>query len=447
MTQTNPENNRHSFAIRLRAVLSALWHSLKRNWPSKLLSLLLALTLWALLITQDPTLTREKTFNDVAVTINGAETLLRNGLIVTSDLTEAFKDISLRVEVPQMQYASAQASNYSLRVDLGRISSSGQQEVRILSTNSSTYGTVSEIEPSTVTLDVEDYITRYRIPVTVETSGSLTDGWYTTTPTVDPSILTVSGPRSLVEQIVRAEASLDLNTLSAKEGSLTTAVAFRLLTSDGTPVESSLLEVTSESILIDSVILSQRLYPTKTIDLNKVGLYTGTPAEGYEIKNVTISPQTITAAAPQSTLDTLDALYADSAVDISGMTSSFNRRIRVRQPSELVWLNQDSLTVAVEIGPIQVSRTFDDVPIQITGVADSQDVTAALTHASVMVSGPQLWMNDFNSDNLLLLCDVSGLMNGIYTLPLQCQIDGADAVDYSVEMYPSTLQVTLTQRE
>ena len=77
-----------------------------------------------------------------------------------------------------MQYANAKATNYNVRIDLSRISSAGEQEIRILSTNSSTYGTVSSIQPSTVTIDVEEYITRFRIPVSVQTVGSAPEGYY-----------------------------------------------------------------------------------------------------------------------------------------------------------------------------------------------------------------------------------------------------------------------------
>ena len=56
------------------------------NWPWKLLALFLAVCLWAGLITQDPTLTRERVFTDASVGITGADTLRRNGLIVVSGL-------------------------------------------------------------------------------------------------------------------------------------------------------------------------------------------------------------------------------------------------------------------------------------------------------------------------------------------------------------------------
>ena len=70
------------------------------NWTWKLLALFLAICLWAGLITQDPTLTRERVFTDATVSITGAETLRRNGLIVLSGLEDEVLHARLRVEVP-----------------------------------------------------------------------------------------------------------------------------------------------------------------------------------------------------------------------------------------------------------------------------------------------------------------------------------------------------------
>lgn len=88
------------------------------QWPFKLLSLVIAIVLWSGLITQDPTLTREKVFTGVTISVSGEDTIKRNGLIVVSDLDAVTQDAKLRVEVPQMQYANASASNYNARLDL-----------------------------------------------------------------------------------------------------------------------------------------------------------------------------------------------------------------------------------------------------------------------------------------------------------------------------------------
>ena len=160
---TNPSPQQPPRDSRGREVFRSVWRVLTHNWGAKILSLVIAVVLWAGLITQDPSLTREKTFTDVTISVSGTDSIKRNGFIVVSDLSETLGGATLKVDVPQMQYQNAQAGYYNARIDLSRITQTGVQEVRVLTTNSTAYGSVSEISPATLEIEVEEYITRYRI--------------------------------------------------------------------------------------------------------------------------------------------------------------------------------------------------------------------------------------------------------------------------------------------
>ena len=143
----------------LKGAPQRLWRLIYHNWPWKLLALFLALCLWAGLITQDPTLTRERVFTDVTVSVVGADTLRRNsGLIVLSGLEDENLTARLRVDVPQREYNTVTASNYNPRVDLTRITEAGEQTLRINTTSTSTYGTVRGISPETITVVVDQFV-------------------------------------------------------------------------------------------------------------------------------------------------------------------------------------------------------------------------------------------------------------------------------------------------
>ena len=428
---------------RLRQLGSALWHTLRTNWPRKLLALVLAVALWAGLITQDANLTREKTFTDVAVSVVGSDTLKRNGLIVTSDLTSLLSGVTLHAEVPQGQYNNVTASNYNPRIDLSRITGSGEQELRILANTTTAYGSVVESNPASVTLTVEEYATRYRVPVTVETLGSMPEGWYATGASIDPPMLTVSGPRSLVDRVRRAEAVVDLSALPAREGELRSAVDFRLLDAMGETIEDRLLEVMSEGVLLDTVIVEQTIYPQRTLDLNALGLVVGTPAHGYEIRSVVITPAQVTGAGTAETLEQLDTLYTESIVDVTGHSESFTRQLRVTRPPELVWLSQSTFTVAVEIGESIAQRRFTGVRIRAAGQDAGMRAALALQTADVVVEGPQLWLEGLSASDLTLTVDLSGLAEGRYTLPILCALEGDG---YTAAVEPETVQVTVSAR-
>lgn len=431
---------------RAKEIFQFLWRSTTNNWGFKLLSLLIAIVLWAGLITQDPTLTREKSFSDVKISIAGSDTMKRNGFIVVSDLDEILGSAQLKVDVPQMQYDNAVASMYNVRIDLSRITEGGAQEIKVLTTNSVTYGGVSQVTPETIEIEVEEYITRYRIPMNVDVIGTVPEGYYAGTPQPDPPMVAVSGPKSLVEKIVRAEAVLELGNLPRREGTVRTSSKFFLLDEQGNPVESELLSVTSESVLLDSVVVEQTMYSTKSIALSDLGMITGEPAKGYEVKSVTFTPDVISAAGRKDNLDLLDTLYVSNSVDVSGRGASFQQQLKVRRPSELVYLSADSVTVEVEIGPIVQKKGFTEQRVNIVNVENGMRASMENKTASVIITGPQLWVQGLRSHHITLTCDASGLTAGVYDLPVQCTIQNDEGQEYTVEVGPETIQVTITEK-
>lgn len=427
-------------------ILRKLRSILLENWGTKLLAVIIAVVLWAGLITQDPSLTREKQFTNVSVTINGEDTLKRYGYIVLEDLDKVLDDVTVRASVPQGQYSAAQASNYVVRIDLSRLREVGEQEVRILSTNSATYGTVTEIIPPAVTLTVDEYITRYRIPVTVSIEGEPPEGYYATEPSTDPPMIAVSGPKTMVDKIVNAQVVVDQTTLPAKEGTVRRALGFKLLDRNGEEIQSNLLQVTSESVLLDSIVVEQTLYSERVVELSDMGLVTGTPAEGYEIKGIYITPSTITIAGRASFIDEIDLLYSYSNVNIEGLAESMNTSIRVRQPSTLKYVSTDSVTVAVEIGPIITSRAYE-VPVELFGLAEHLSVNGQPGSATVYIAGMQNWLNSLSVNHFTVKGDMSAITEpGEYTIPLICEVEGGEDQPYACEVTPATLTVTVTER-
>lgn len=443
MSQTNAPKPSVKNDSRIKLVLETAARVCLRNWPTKLLALLLAVLLWGGLITQDPALTREKYFSNVSVNINGQESVKRNGFIVTSDLTDLLDDVTLIANVPQMQYAAAQASNYNLRVDLSKIKAAGQQELRILSTNSSTYGTVSGIQPSTITIDVDEYITRFRIPVSVQTVGTAPEGYYAGEITLDPPMVTISGPKSMVEKIVRAEVVMELGNLPQHEGTIRKALQYTLLDENNNPVESKLLEVTSESVLLDSVAVEQTVYAMKTLSLSQVGLVRGTPMEGYEIKSVTVTPENIVVAGNGNELAEITGLFSDAFVDVSGLTDSVNQRMRINNVSEFKYISANYVNVTVEIGPVMRSSSFTNLPIQLEGLEDGYRASMSRANASVMLTGSQMWLDTLDSAQIRLVCDTSGLAPGTYNLPVLCRVETDDDEEILVDVVPSTISVSI----
>jgi len=342
--QNNETNSTHPLVLWLKKYIL-------NNWQWKLLSFLIAVLLWGGLITQDDSLTREKTFNDVTLNITNSDTLRRNGYIIVDGLDD-LPTLKMRVEVPQRMYATVAASNYNPRIDLSKINGIGQQTLKISTTNTTTYGIVSDISETHVTLTVEEYITRSRIPVRLSVIGEFAEGLYGATPSTDPLYVTVSGPKSLVNNIVRCVVEYNVSELK-DTGNERTAIPFTLVDSKGKAIDSTLIEVTSESVLLDSIMVEQNIYASKTLPINTIGLTSGSPSGGYAIKSVTAEPATITVAGVPEWINSVSSFnladFVSEKIDVSGATGNIHRSVRIVKNANIAHFSQETLLITIEI--------------------------------------------------------------------------------------------------
>lgn len=350
MIKGSPENQNKSERVSMRALIKQILSKMKQHWVLKLISLLLAVVLWGGLISEDASLTREKSFSDVPISIINADTLQRNGFIVVKGL-DKLSTLKVKAEVPQKLFDIVTPSNYNIRVDLGRISSIGEQSIPILYTTSSTYGTLSWLSQTEIKIEVDEYRTRRRIPVQLEQTGSTPSGYYAPTASIDPPTVVISGPGKLVSNIARCTANFDLSQLQAVSGVQYRAIPFTLFDIHNQAVTSPLISVTSDNVLLDTLLAEQMLYPLKKIPINKSLLVKGSPAKGYVIKSLTLKPESLSVAGGQDWLQTLNGLDIAAPIDISEAKEKLVRSIRINKPQNAVYLEESSVTLVVEIVP------------------------------------------------------------------------------------------------
>lgn len=441
-------NSPPSILSRLARALRHLVRMVIHNWPWKLLAILGAVCLWAGLISQDPTLTRERVLSDASINVSGADYLRRNNsLIVISGLEPENLNARLTVEVPQRAYSTAAASNFNPRVDLTRITEPGEQTLKVLTTSTSTYGTVTEISPAVLTVQVDEYVTNYRVPVSANVTGEYPDGFYGGALTLEPTTVAVSGPASIVDQVACICVDFDTSSLSARAGKVRISMPMRFLDKDGNDMDSSLLEVSSAGVVLRSILAQQTLYPMREIALSTAALTSGEPAEGYQVKKVSLSPSTVLAAGAEDTLSALEELFLNNTVDIAGASESFTETLRLKKPSGLEYLNVDSVTVSVEIEPVLVSRTFDSVKLFARGASAGQRVALGVKTLAIALTGPQLSVEALRASNVTAYVDVTDLEAGQYELPVELHVEGAATDAFAFLPTPATVAVTITESE
>lgn len=345
-----PESSQQR-AISPRDLLIRFRNILRRNWGIKLICLGLAILLWGGQISQDPNLTREKAFSDVTINRVGEDALMRSGLIVVSGLSD-LAPIQMRAEVPQKQYASANPTNYNLRVDLSRITAPGEQMLPLMTSASTAYGQVTWLSQTEVRVVVDSYETRRRIPVELDSLASAPAGFYAPPPSRDPATVTISGPGELVRKVIKCQATYDMRMLEARAGTQSFALPFLLKNAQGETLDQSQINVTSESVTLDSVLVEQQLHPLRTVDINLAGVTKGEPASGYQVVSVSADPSYLSVAGSAELLKSLKVLDLTGRIDIDGAKESLIRAVRVERPQGALYVSEDAVYVSVQIAPV-----------------------------------------------------------------------------------------------
>ncbi len=395
---------------------------LSSRWFLIALSLLIAMVFWSILVASDGTLTRAKTFQNVAVSVTGESTLRSRGYIVMDDLETLISGVKMTVEVAQSNYSRVSGTSYNPHLDLTDVTGEGENEIPI-SFSSTLYGPVISCEPSSVTVNVERYITR-RVPVVLEKTGEI-EGYFLDSAKTDPTMVSVSGPQSLVSRVARAVAKLDASQLSGERMSDRASVQIVLQDSAGEAIESELIEITNESVLTDTVVLETELVPMKDVPLQVDAFVTGEPAEGYELTGVEAAVQSLSVAAQQDVLDAMTVLTTEQPLSIEGATADVSGYVRLSRPTGIENTVPYDVAVTAYIQEKTVERTLSQVKVEIDGLDDTLSASLSRARQTVQLTGGYHFINGLTQEDVRLFVDVNGLGEGTHEVPVQISIDNA----------------------
>ena len=118
------------------------------------------------------------------------------------------------------------------------------------------------ITPSEIEIEVEEYVTRSRIPVGISYSGTRSDQFYYPAAVCDPLYITIAGPKSLVSDVARCLVDFDRGLLPLTTDTKKIAVtSFRLVDQRGEEIPRDMIKITplSSGTAIDSIIVEQEM--------------------------------------------------------------------------------------------------------------------------------------------------------------------------------------------
>ena len=253
-----------------------------RNWLAKIVSVLLACTLWIYV-----GIGQTKTAN-----FPGRVPLqIRNvpqGMVAITDIER----VTIKIVADSETWKKLSADSFTAYLDLTGLTV-GTHEIKIIvSTNMSNIQIV-EVSPATVLVRLEPQVEK-QIPVNVLIDGKAGEGLVPGQWTVEPAVVKVSGAKSIVENLLEATAKIQLAGETADFKKVT-----KLEGLDAQAKTISNLSFSPSEVTVSVPIV--KASNVKTVGIKVVTA--GNPAEGYWVSKIETNPQTVTVATSESQIE------------------------------------------------------------------------------------------------------------------------------------------------
>lgn len=401
---------------------------LTRNWGLKIASFLSAALLW-LVVTNinDPIVSYRVT--DVPVIIRNANLITDRGQVYeVLDGTDTIDTVT--VSAPRSIIDALDKSNIVAVADINDLTSVDTVPIK-LSTNKyndkldSIRGNIDNVR-----LSIEEkWIKSLQIrPVT---TGEVREGYMVGDATTDQNLIQISGPQSIISQVTKAQAEVDVSGFTNK---INTDSDIRLYNDDGEEITAANIEKSISKVRVSVEILELKTLPV-------VCEVTGTPEAGYQYTGeVAFSKGTVTVAARSQTLEHVESIEIPAGVlDVTDASEDV---------TVLVDLNEylpDGVALAENnfVGRINVTATIEAereravrIPvgqILFEGLPEGYQavITEPANECSIMLTGLQGALNEITAEDVTATVNLEAWMaqeemeeltEGSYWIPVNATV-------------------------
>lgn len=410
----------HTFgnaATRAQRRLGPLWS--RESLLRLLLSLLLATALWVYVTgKQDPTIAW-----DYGQPIPVAAANVPSGLSVTTNLGQ----VHLRIRVGNRNQ-TVTPLNFHAFVNLQGLGV-GQHPHVPVQVVADPGIQVLRISPHTIPVVLER-VESIHVPVRWHILAPPPPGYTVNSISAEPNTVSVTGPSSIVSEVVQAGIYIDLSQVRS---GITGTYKVTAETSAGQDISAARLLLDPAQVSLVATVASLSGYKSLPV---LVSLH-GQPAKGYGVAAVSSSPAEVTADGAPSVLGQLTAVKT-AAISLDGRRAgTITRTVSLRLPHGIS-SRVHHVTVHVQLASVSVGSSIE---VGLTPINLPFGLAVHTRPASVLVTvvGPLSAVNRAAS-RMRAVVNVGGYRVGTYylrptvTAPRGIQVEG---------VYPSTVTVSL----
>ncbi|MDR7433919.1 MAG: CdaR family protein [Armatimonadota bacterium] len=285
-------------------------------------------------------------------------------------------------------------------------------------------------EPREVVV-VVDRKARREMDVEIEFIGRLPPGIALGEPEVNPPRVVIEGPQGEVKAVQRVFVSLDVNGIRSTQ---TLTLSPRVVGARGEFVQG--VEVVPSAIQVKVPVKEEFLVKVLPV----LPVVQGSPAPGYSIHSVAVSPTTVTTQGPGRALENLAFLYT-LPVDIEGASSDVVQEVSLQVP-EGVQAEKTQVRVSVAVRRSVAAKVLKEIPVRLTGVPQGFRAKVEPGTVTVILQAPPPALAQIAASDVTVLVSASGLGPGRHTRPLEVHAPLGVTV---IEVVPRTVTISLEE--
>lgn len=418
-------------------MLKKILKKLTNNLGFKLLAVLFAFAMWLVVYNiDDPSSSKNFT---ATVTIQNAQSV--------SDMNKCYEvidgtgTVSFRVTAKRSILEKLDYSDFTAIADMSlmNVSDDGTEGSVPIAISANNYTSSVKVSGLTKYLKVSlEDLQEKQFVITADTKGKVADGFTLGDVSVsNPNVIKVSGPASVVGQISKVVATIDVSGMSVDISDNVVPVFYD---EDDKTVDTTKLKLSSNTVTVSAKILSTKEVP---IHFNT----SGTPADTYSVVEITSDPETVQIKGSSSVLNPISSLeIPEEVLNVDGANKDITTSIDISEylPDGVSLTKNSQATVSVTIRIEPYTTQNYNIPvsnISVNGLDDNYNLTFGQTTVNAAVSGMSSDLSSLDANSIKGSIDVSTLGEGTHTVDVTLTLDADKFVQQA-----TTTDVTITRK-
>lgn len=352
-------------------------------------------------------------------------------LVITSEIPK-FVEVTLRAPSSVWEQLTAQENSVQATLDLSGLSA-GEHTVNIQIRVLVRPYQIVLANPASVSVKLEPLATQ-TLPLELSLSGQPATGYQAGEVTLDPTEVSITGPKSIVDLAVRARV---LVSLDGVRENIDQSYPIQIVDAENATIRG--LTVTPDAVRVTVPVSQQGGFRDVAVKV----VVQGQIASGYRLEDISVFPPVVTLFATDPQLiEDIPGVVETLPLDLQDAKENISTRLGLSLPENISIVGgSQTVQVTVGISPIQTSLTLLNQPINIIGLPEGLDAQVLPQNLDVIISGPLPVLDALTPQDVVVNVDVSGLEPGTHQLTPKVEVYVSNVLVESI--LPGTVEVIL----